>query len=61
MKLIIDKETTMIVIRLEDNKEIKGNNIEQFHEILNYLKQFFDVLNKHLLSRMMNIQTSNEK
>jgi len=46
---------------LEDNKEIKGNNIEQFHEILNYLKQFFDVLNKHLLSRMMNIQTLNEK
>jgi hypothetical protein len=62
MKLDIQEDTTtMILIRLEDNEKINKNNIEQFEEILNYLKKFFQVLNTYLLSRVMKIQTSNEK
>ncbi len=61
MKLIIDEETTMIEIRLEENEENEENNIEQFNQILNYLKQFFDSLNTHLLSRVMMVQRSNDK
>jgi hypothetical protein len=61
MKLIIDEETTMIEIRLEENEVNEENNIEQFNQILNYLKQFFDSLNTHLLSRVMMVQRSNDK
>ncbi len=63
MKLDIDEEetTTMVLIRLENNEEIERNNIQQFNETLNFIKKFFDVLNTHLLSREMKVQTSNEK
>ncbi|CAF3979662.1 unnamed protein product [Rotaria sp. Silwood1] len=61
MKLVIDVETTMVLIRMENNEEIERNDIEEFDETLNYLKKFFDVLNIHLLSRVMKIQTSKEK
>ncbi|CAF1079626.1 unnamed protein product [Rotaria sordida] len=61
MKLIIDVETTMVLIKIENNEEIEQNDIEQFNETLNYLKKFFDILNIHLLSRVMKIQTSKDK
>jgi hypothetical protein len=61
MKLNIDKETTMITIRLEENEESEENDIARFNQTLNYLKQFFDVLNTHLLSRVMKIQITNDK
>jgi hypothetical protein len=42
MKLIINEETTtMVLTPMEDNEEIEENNIEQFTKTLNYLKQFF--------------------
>jgi len=61
IRLDVDVDTTRILIRMEDNEEIEGNNIEQFNETLNYLKRVFDILNMYLLSRIMKVQTSNEK
>ncbi len=61
IRLDVDVDTTRILIRMEDKEEIQGNNIEQFNETLNYLKRFFDILNMYLLSRIMKVQTSNDK
>jgi hypothetical protein len=61
MKLIIDIETNMILIRIENDDEIDRNDNEQFHEIFNYLKRFFETLNTYLLSRIMKVQTSNDR
>ena len=60
-KFLIDEQSTMITIRMEENDETKDNTIEQFNDILVNLKKFFDVLNTHLLSRVMNVQPSNDK
>lgn len=60
-KLTIEEEPTMALIQLEDNDEIKITKIEQFNETMNYLKEFFEVLNKYVLSRIMNIQKSSDK
>jgi len=61
IKLVIVEEATMVSIRMEENEEIEGNDIEQFNETLKYLKKLFDVLNMHLLTRVMKVQTLNEK
>ncbi|CAF3487316.1 unnamed protein product [Adineta steineri] len=63
LKLVIDIETPVILLQMEnDDDDIeKNNNIEQFNITLNYLKEFFEILNTYLLSRRMNIQTTKEK
>jgi hypothetical protein len=61
IKLVIVEEATIVSIRMEENEEIEGNNIEQFNETLKYLKKLFNVLNTHLLTRVMKVQTLNEK
>ena len=61
MKLTIEEETTMIAIRLEENEESEEIDLARFNQTLNYLKQFFHVLNTHVLSRVMIVQTSADK
>ncbi|CAF4441354.1 unnamed protein product, partial [Adineta steineri] len=62
LKLVIDIETPVILLQMENDDDIeKNNNIEQFNITLNYLKEFFEILNTYLLSRTMNIQTTKEK
>ncbi|CAF2030296.1 unnamed protein product [Rotaria magnacalcarata] len=61
-KLVIDVDTKVISIRMEnDEEETEKNTIEQFNKTLNYLNQLFDTLNTYLLSRTMKIQMSNSK
>ena len=60
-KLVIDVETKIVLIQMDDQEEIGRNSIEQFNETLNNLKAFLDILNTYLLSRVMIIQTLNNK
>jgi hypothetical protein len=63
LKLDVDVQTTMVLITMdnEEEEELDRNEIEQFNETLNYLKKFFEVLDMHLLTRVMKVQTANEK
>lgn len=61
LKLTIEEETTMVVIQMDENDELKESTIEQFNETLINLQQFFHVLNTHLLSREMKVQPANDK
>lgn len=61
MKLDVDVETTMVLIRMETDEDVERDHIEELNEALNYLKNLFEILNMYLLSRVMKIQTSKEK
>ena len=45
---------------MDNDEDVERNDIEQFNESLNYLKKFFEILNMYLLSRVMNVQTTDE-
>ncbi|UJR25729.1 hypothetical protein I4U23_007080 [Adineta vaga] len=61
-KLNIQVEPMHVTVQLEDEEdEDDRNDIEQLNLTLNYLKEFFQILNTYLLSRIMNIQTTKDQ
>lgn len=61
MTIVIKEETNHVDISLEENDENDDNQIEEFDRKIKNLKEFFEILNQYVLSRMIHIQPSNQK
>ena len=65
-RLIIEEqdESTKVLFRIEnddEHDESETNGIEQFDQTLIYLGEFFQTLNTYLLSRPLQVHSSDQK